>query len=311
MKYSKRQAATGIVFTLMLMISASGCSALADFLPFLAGTETATPGPTNTVTPTRTMVTFNRWTSTPTSEVMQAPAEARPTSKPIPTQTLRPSWTPRPVNTLRPTWTPSLTLTPSITLTPTATPEVYRFLYALFNSDEDPWLESSGTNWSTEIGKGVYIMKVTQPNVEITSSHTWLILAEVRMDAEIGFVDGDGYAGFNCRETAESYYTLFITSEGFYGLGHTLNTKINFLVYAKHPAIRIGQDNQVRGECRGNTLTLWVNGVQVAREEIEGLGPGYAGMLAGTTYDHDHVTVYMDNFQVWAPADFFMETVTP
>jgi len=202
-------------------------------------------------------------------------------------------------------------MTPSITPIPTATPEVFRFLYEQFESDADAWLQSSGENWSTAIGNGLYVMQVTIPNVEITSSRSWLKLAEVRMDAEIGFIDGEGYAGFNCREGSSSYYTLFITSEGYYGVGHTLNTKVNFLIYAPSSAIRTGQDNQLRAECRGNTLSLWVNGALLAREEVEGLGPGYAGMMVGTTYNQDHVTVHIDDFQVWGPADYAIETVTP
>ncbi|MBL7161866.1 MAG: hypothetical protein ISS57_04610 [Anaerolineales bacterium] len=298
--------------TVFILLFTSGCSALAEFIPFLASpTITSTPGPTNTITPTKTMVTFNRWTLTPIGEGGGASAQAQPTLTPIPTQTLRPSWTPKPESTLRPTWTPSLTMTPSITPIPTATPEVFRFLYEQFESDADAWLQSSGENWSTAIGNGVYVMQVTMPNVEITSSRSWLKLAEVRMDAEIGFIDGEGYAGFNCREGSSSYYTLFITSEGYYGVGHTLNTKVNFLIYAPSSAIRIGQDNQLRAECRGNTLSLWVNGALLAREEVEGLGPGYAGMMVGTTYNQDHVTVHIDDFQVWGPADYAIETVTP
>ena len=309
---AKQKVGFTITFILMLAFSISGCSALAEFIPLLASpTITPTPGPTITVTPTKTMVTFNRWTSTPIGEAQAV--GIKPTWTLYPTQTLRPSWTPWPESTLRPTWTPSLTFTPSATLSPTATPEIFRFLYEMFESDADAWLQSSGENWSTAIRNGIYEMRVTMPNVEITSSRTWLKQAEVRLDAEIGFIAGDGYAGFNCREGAgsSSYYTLFITSDGQYGLGHTLNLKQNFLILAPHPAIRIGQDNQVRAECRGNTITLWVNGTQVAREEVEALGPGFAGMMVGTRYGDEQVMVHFDNFQVWGPADYAIETATP
>ncbi|MBC8506377.1 MAG: hypothetical protein ISR58_14390 [Anaerolineales bacterium] len=296
--------------TIFILVFVSGCSTLAEFLPQLASpTITNTPGPTSTITPTKTMVTFNRWTSTPAGKV--GGQEALPTWTPIPTQTLRPSWTPRAESTLRSTWTASPTLTPSITPIPTATPAIFRFLFEQFESEEDAWLQSGGENWAMDIKNGIYEMQVTMPNVEITSSRTWLKLAEVRMDAEIGFINGDGYAGFNCREGTASYYTLFVTSDGQYGLGHTLNFKQNFLILAPHPAIRIGQDNQLRAECRGNTITLWVNGTLVVREEVEALGPGFAGMLVGTRLGDDHVTVHFDDFQVWGPADYEIITVTP
>ena len=294
-----------------ILIFVSGCSTLAEYvqlIPFLASpTITNTAGPSSTPTSTKTMVTFKKWTATPIGFVSEEDAQATL----LPTQTLRPSWTPRPESTLHPTWTASPTLTPSITPIPTATPEIFRFLYEQFESEENAWLQSSGGNWSTDIKNGIYEMQVTMPNVEITSSRTWLKLAEVRLDAEIGFINGDGYAGFNCREGTASYYTLFVTSDGLYGLGHTLNFKQNFLILAPHPAIRVGQDNQLRAECRGNTITLWVNGTLIVREEVEALGPGFAGMMVGTRFGDDHVTVHFDDFQVWGPADYEIQTVTP
>jgi len=137
--------------TFFILIFASGCSVLTEFFPILASpTITNTPAGTYTVTPTKTMVTFNRWTPTAAGQAVAA----EPSLTPIPTQTLRPSWTPGGASTIRPTWTPSLTLTPSITLTPTATPEVHRFLYEQFESTEHAWLQSSGGNWAAYIGDG-------------------------------------------------------------------------------------------------------------------------------------------------------------
>ncbi len=303
----------GLVLILMSVLL-SGCSAIDFVAEFLRPTATATPGPTLTPTPTKTMVTFNRYTNTPSPAAGVAGDSAPPTATPIPTQTLRPSWTPLPSTTIRPTWTTSPTLTPSITLTPTDTPEVSRFLYETFSDQEAAWLQSKGDNWSTFINKkGFYEMAITEENVEITSSRSWLLLDEVRMEAEVAFLDGEGYAGFNCRESTTNYYTLFITSDGQYGLGQTTLGKVEFLILAPSSVVRSapGQFNHLRAECRGNTLTLWVNGVLLAREEIEALGIGYAGMMIGTRYDFEYVTVIFDNFQVWGSDKFAIQTLTP
>jgi len=156
-------------------------------------------------------------------------------------------------------------------------------------------------------------MQVSQPNVEITSSRSWLKLAEVRMEADIAVNQGEGYYGFSCRDAGSTYYTLFIASNGYYGIGQTTNGKVEFLVYAPSSAVIAtpGVYNHVVGECRGNTLTLYVNGVLVAREYVEGIGPGYAGMMTGTTYEQDFVLAHFDNFQVWGPQDFAIVTNTP
>ena len=310
------------ILAILLAALITGCS-LADAMqaiPWLNPTITSTPTVSSTPTSTRTLLTFDRWTSTPTndgsiSSENGSAENARATITPIPTQTLRPSWTPLPSNTLRPTWTLSPTLTPSITLTPTATPEIARFVYETFSDPEAAWLQTSGGNWAVwiEPKKLLYAMEISQGNVEITSSRSWLQLAEVGLEADIAVSEGEGYYGFNCRESSSNYYTLFITSDGHYGLGKTTNGHVEFLLYA--PSIMVksapGEYNRVRAECRGNTITLWVNGALLAREEVEGLGAGYAGMMVGTRYDQKYVVAHFDNLQVWGPSDFSISTLTP
>lgn len=220
-----------------------------------------------------------------------------PTWTPYASPTLKPSWTPLPSRTLRPTWTPSPTLSP------TATPEVAPILKEDFSDPMTPWLKTAGTNYKMGIAKGMYFMTISDFNVEITSSRTWLKLAEVRIEADIKFHSGGGYYGFSCRESSSNYYTLFISSDGHYGLGQTRNGKVDFFEYRKSPVVKTGSGatNHVAAECRGNTLKLYVNDQLLAQRVIEGLGPGYVGMMAGTTTDKDSLTVYFDNLVIWGP----------
>lgn len=297
---------------IILAIIASSCDVLAEFIPGLASpTITLTPQPTFTITPTKTQVTFfdSRWTNTPEGQASPSTDGATPwSSPPIPTQTLRPSWTPLPSQTLIPTWTPSLTITPSITPTPTPTVEVYRFLFEQFTDSGQAWLKSSGENWRTNIEKGVYVMEVTMPNVEITSSRSWLRLAEVRIEADITLKAGEGYYGFNCREGTTNYYTAFITSDGQYGIGQTTLGKVEFLLLAPGPVS--GRTHHVAAECRGKTITLWVDGIELVRREIETWGVGYVGMMVGTRFDTETVRVHFDNLQVWGPDTYSIITNT-
>lgn len=302
-----------ISFLLMLTVSIMGCAVLEDFFPQLAKpTITLTPLPSITPTPTKTQVTFfdSRWTNTPEGQAPAAFSGTAWASPPIPTQTLRPSWTPLPSKTLIPTWTPSLTLTPSITPTPTATVEVYRFLFEMFEDPGQAWLKSGGENWRTNIEKGVYVMDVTMPNVEITSSRSWLRLAEVRIEADVHLEGGEGYYGFNCREGETSYYTAFITTDGQWGIGHTLLGKVEFLIVA--PATFPGsRDHHIRVECRGKTISLWVDHILQVQREIETWGVGYVGMMVGTRWNTDNISVHFDNLQVWGPETYQIITNTP
>jgi hypothetical protein len=305
-----------LIFILILVISISGCSTLAEYIPLLASPTTIfSPTPTYTITPTKTQVIFSdsRWTNTPEGQDAASFNATAWASPPIPSPTLRPSWTPLPSNTLIPTWTPSFTLTPSITPTPTSTVEVYRFLFEQFSDPNHPWLQSGGENWSTSIQKGIYAMEVTQPYVEITSSRSWLRLAEVRIEADVTLHSGEGYFGFNCREGTTLYHTAFIGSDGHYGLGRTQNGKVEFLIYAPAAVINSGQGatNHLRAECRGKTIALWVNGVELVRQEMDTWGMGFVGMMVGTRYDTNQIRVHFDNLQVWGPETYSIITNTP
>ncbi len=306
-KRLRRTLIAGIGIVLLSGLAA-GCSAVDTLLAQLTPAPATRP-PTKTPTPTRTLITFNPWTPTPEGYNYTQPAPTRTASA-----TLRPTWTPLPSNTPIPSWTPSLTLSPTLTPSPTATLPVTRFLYETFSDPKAAWLQSSGANWETWIDpKGVYTMEVDGSNVEITSSRSWLRMAEVRMEADIAVNQGEGYYGFSCRDSGDTYYTLFIDSEGKFGLGRTVNGKVEYLLHAPSPAIVVGHGvyNHVVAECRGNTLTLYVNGVLLIRREIEKLGSGYAGMMAGTRWDQQYVLVHFDNFQVWGTQDFAIITNTP
>ena len=95
-----------------------------------------------------------------------------------------------------------------------------------FNSTDPyaPWMKRKGGNWATGIAKKMYFMSVYEPKVEITSARTWLKLDEVRIEADIIHNNGNGYYGFHCRETPSgTYYTIFITTDGYYGFGENRN----------------------------------------------------------------------------------------
>lgn len=149
-------------------------------------------------------------------------------------------------------------------------------------------------------------MTVASKNVEITSSKSWLKLADVRVIADVYRLNGKGYWGVSCRETAaESYYTIFITSAGEYGWGETRGGKVDLNILGSSDEILTGQRevNHIMADCRSNKLTLYVNGVFIFQKTVEGIGPGYVGMMAGTQYDQENITVFFDNLEIWGPLE--------
>lgn len=301
-----------VAFLMLVLMGASGCSFNLDvediLSKFITATITPTPGSPPPPTPTKTMVTFTTFTPSPTMG-KQTLAAIQPTAIP----TMHPSWTPQPSRTARPTWTTSPTWTPSPTIPPSPTSPVVPLINEYFSDPEAPWLNSSGDNWSMEIQDGWYVMSITDRNVEIGSSRTWLVMDEVRIEADVMLKEGDGYYGFSCRETESNYYTLFITPDGNYGFGLTRNNKVSILSSGYSSAIwqGSGRINHIRADCRGNALTLYVNNQFVAREEVEGIGPGFAGMMIGTREDQvpDNILVRFDNLRVWGLSSWELDAV--
>ena len=131
-------------------------------------------------------------------------------------------------------------------------------------------------------------------------------LDDTRVILDVFREHGQGYWGISCREThAGNYYTIFITSDGEYGFGETRNTRVNLTFLGKSDHIRTGlkKVNHIMAECRGNHLTLYVNDKFIFQHEVEGIGPGWVGMMAGTMYDQETVTVIFDNIEIWGPIE--------
>lgn len=275
----------------ILLFLLTGCG-FGEFLPKTATprlipTQTVTSSPIPSETPTETL--------TPTTEGL-VPATQKPT--------LRPSWIPLPSNTLRPTWTASPTLSP------TPTSPVGVLLQEDFNSTDPyaPWMKKKGENWATGIAKHMYFMSVYEPKVEITSARTWLKLDEVRIEADIIHNNGNGYYGFHCRETpGGTYFTIFITTDGYYGFGENRDDKLTVLESGRlpelDPPIDPKGENHVRADCRGNSLTLYINDVPIDRTTVQAWNIGYVGMMIGTRLEDNQITVYYDNLVIYSPVE--------
>jgi hypothetical protein len=290
-RMNKLRKKTKVVITLLVIgLALTACSGF----PF--GTSGGSPAPldvqaeiTFTDTQAPTPIDTATITTTPTETIIPSPTLS---------PTTRPTWTPFPTKTLRPTWTPSPTLSP------TPTKEIGWIIKDDFSDVTDGWLQKEGGNWAIGYARGGYFMSVNGNNVEITSSKSWLKLDDVRVILDVYRQHGKGYWGISCRETvAGSYYTIFVTSDGEYGYGETRNEKVYLTLLGESKEILLGlrEVNHVVAECRGNLLKLFVNDTMLFQHEVEGIGPGWVGMMAGTMYDQETVTVIFDNIEIWGP----------
>jgi hypothetical protein len=153
---------------------------------------------------------------------------------------------------------------------------------------------STGRGWHTEendrfhfaFQDGGYVI-----GVDIRNAAIWSIRDEpytdVILETSAQRLNGvrDGYYGVVCRQVgSDNYYGLVIGSDAAYGIFKMLDGKMDFLVEGTAPegVIQADEPNQVRGECIGETLTLYANGQRLAETQDVDLESGAAGMLAGT-----------------------------
>jgi hypothetical protein len=129
-------------------------------------------------------------------------------------------------------------------------------------------------------------------------------LSDVRMEVDMGKLAGpdENRIGLICRYTGTDYY--FFTSDGYYAIGKFIGGQITQLGQSEmqyNENIRKGVTvNHLRGDCIGDTLTLYVNGFQIAQVQDATLTSGDVGLMAGT-FAQPGVDIIFDNFVVLQP----------
>jgi hypothetical protein len=129
----------------------------------------------------------------------------------------------------------------------------------------------------------------------------------VRIEVEAFKVGGDrdNRFGVICRAVDDdSFYTFIISSDGFYGIGMINDGAYQLIgMDALQPtdAIQLGSAmNHIRADCVGDTLTLVVNGVQLAQVKDNTFSSGDVGLVAGS-YTTPGTDIRFDNFIVYEP----------
>ena len=102
----------------------------------------------------------------------------------------------------------------------------------------------------------------------------------------------------------DNFYFFFTSSDGYYGLGKVVNGNQQLIGdEAMQPSEVINQGeaaNQVRADCVGSTLAIYVNGVKLAQYEDTDFTSGDVGLIAGS-FDNPGTDIHFDNFKVYKP----------
>jgi hypothetical protein len=175
------------------------------------------------------------------------------------------------------------------------------------SGDWDDFVEDYGTTGYED--DGTY--KIT---IEDTSSYLtakpgkFKDAADVVIDVDVLASDKTPHdAGVVCRyKDIDNFYYLMFSSDGWYAIGKFVDGE-EALIGAEEMIEdtdlvinRDYNDNQLRGECIGSTLALYVNGTKLFETTDTDLDDGNVGLIAGA-YDDVPITALFDNFVVSKP----------
>jgi hypothetical protein len=183
-----------------------------------------------------------------------------------------------------------------------------------FSSQNAGWDQLEDTDGLTGYQNGAYRIQVLQPFFDYWSNpNIALPDGNVQVDVDAVKIAGPEQNNFGivCRYDSPAlsddfrFYYMIIGSDGYYGIGKVengVNQLLGTEVLQYSDVIMQGGDvvNQIRGVCNGTTLTLFVNGQQLASVEDASITTGSVGLIAGT-FETPGVDVLFDNFIVRRP----------
>jgi hypothetical protein len=234
--------------------------------------------------------------------VAELTLNAPPTPLPLPTDTLAPTSTP----TILPTNTPVVLDLPSPTSTPLATnTPVPEIVFQDDFSNDTGWFTDQDEDMGFQLARDGYLIYVNILNAPIFSIRERQMSA-VQLEVDGTILNGglDGFYGVVCRHSDSSgYYALVIGGDGSYGIAKSVEGDYEFLQTGQAPEsviVRGRETNRVRGDCNGDTLTLFANGQELLEVQDDDFEIGSVGVLAGTRLSGP-ITVLFDNFVIYRP----------
>lgn len=174
-----------------------------------------------------------------------------------------------------------------------------------FSDPASGWGAASHETYVRGYQQGRYLFQIDVPRwfVWATRGHTY---GDVEIDVTTRSTgQSDNHYGVLCRYEDEQAYYFAISADGYYAIfrmteGEGLYPLTGTAMLRSLLIHTDGSDNRIVVSCEGPTLTLYVNGEQVAQVEDETLAKGDVGMAAGTA-SQGGTTVWFDDLMVLRP----------
>jgi Raf kinase inhibitor-like YbhB/YbcL family protein len=156
--------------------------------------------------------------------------------------------------------------------------------------------EEGGYRMAVEVPENLFWVNANQEYADV----------RVEVDAKvIGGPEANRY-GVLCRLGGEDFdhYFFLISSEGTYSIGKQMGWELEILSESTEPSDVIHRGieeyNHIRADCKGDMLSLNVNGELLLEAQDSDLQKGDVGMLTGTLGEAG-VDVYFDSIEVYIP----------
>lgn len=176
-----------------------------------------------------------------------------------------------------------------------------------FSNTSSGWENQSNEQFGTvDYFDGYYRIEVLG-DYNLIWAGPGLSLTDVRLEADMIKVIGtsDDLFGLVCRaEDKENFYFFVISSDGYYGIGKTIDgdqSMINSEGMKPSEIISQGKSiNHLRADCIADRLELYINGQMVAQVFDSDLSRGDIGLLAGNLAAQENVVLF-DNLSTIKP----------
>jgi hypothetical protein len=176
-----------------------------------------------------------------------------------------------------------------------------------FSNTDNKWDQVAETSRTTDYYNNAYRIFINDPDHDIWAIPEGQSFTDVRIEVDATKTSGpdDNDFGVICRYTDENqFYYAIISSDGYYGIlkmtssGGMIIGEDNLLETNK---INQGAtSNQIRFDCVGSKLTLYVNGSKVDQQTDSEYTIGNVGFIAGT-YETGGTDILYDNLIVYKP----------
>jgi hypothetical protein len=175
-----------------------------------------------------------------------------------------------------------------------------------FSNPRSGWDRQAYDGGETDYLEGEYRIWVNESAADYWAN-PGLDFEDVRIEVKARKAAGpdDNDFGVLCRyQDIDNFYYLVASSDGFVGiLKHKDGSTESLGSDSLQPADAVRQGdatNQLRAECVGSRLTLYVNGDMVAEAVDSDFAHGDVGLIAGT-FDVPGTDIRFDDFQVFMP----------